>query len=75
MNDNELRALVRDVIARRLGAPAATPTAAPNPNPGMRVHASHGLLDLPRGGNPDGSCIIEPELPCTHCGYCRSHGH
>ena len=21
-----------------------------------------------------GSCVIEPSVPCTHCGYCRSYG-
>ena len=23
----------------------------------------------------DGSCVIEPNVRCNHCGYCLSHGH
>jgi hypothetical protein len=21
------------------------------------------------------ACVIEPDVTCNHCGYCRSHGH
>src|SRR5687768_7263674 len=49
----------------------------------LHVHASHGVYaiarnDAPSGasGDPDnGPCIIEPSVPCTHCNYCKSHGH
>lgn len=84
MNDAELRAIVRDAVARHLGRPAPTlpvadSGAAPFPPPGpssvapWRQHASHHLyVSLV---NVDGSCVIEPTVQCDHCGYCKSHGH
>ena len=75
MDEQELRALVRDVVRRRLGSPAEPPTvrvAAPDPG-GNSGHASHGLyLTLV---NATDACLIEPSVGCTHCGYCQSHGH
>lgn len=72
MNDDELRAMVREAIARRgreeRGGPAA-PAAA------FHGHASHLLLPLARGGDGDGACLIEPAVRCNHCGYCLSYGH
>jgi len=41
----------------------------------VRGHGSHGLLTLIGGGDPEGRCLIEPAVPCTHCGYCQSLGH
>ena len=35
-------------------------------------HASHFRYSLPESGGP---CLIEPAVPCNHCGYCQSHGH
>ena len=35
-------------------------------------HASHHRYALPEA---DGPCLIEPAVPCNHCGYCQSHGH
>ena len=73
MTDQELRALVRDAIARQAGLAPATASAPP---PTMfRQHASHGLFVLPAGADTDGPCIIEPAVPCNHCGYCKSYGH
>ncbi|HZT78108.1 MAG TPA: hypothetical protein VFA27_15750 [Vicinamibacterales bacterium] len=37
--------------------------------------AAFALLPLPRGGDADGMCIIEPSVRCTHCGYCQTYGH
>jgi len=39
------------------------------------VHASHGKFLLMTGGDAEGRCLIEPSVPCTHCGYCQSMGH
>jgi hypothetical protein len=79
MNEQELRAIVRGAVERHLGvaAPAASLSAEP-----VRVsavqrapasHASHGLY----AGliNVGDACVIEPAVPCDHCGYCKSHGH
>lgn len=74
MNEQELRALVRAAIAAHGGtAQAAPPPAVPAAL--LRQHASHALFALPAGADTDGPCIIEPAVPCTHCGYCKSLGH
>jgi hypothetical protein len=68
VSEAELREMVRAAIAKR-DAVGAAPTHA------EFAHASHGLLLLPSGGDETGACIIEPSVPCTHCGYCLSLGH
>ena len=74
ISDSELRALVRDSIARHApGALAAH--AAPRALTLDRTHASHVKFALPAGGDGDGMCVIEPAVRCTHCGYCQSYGH
>ena len=77
MTEQELRALVRDAVTRHLGAPAGDPTRGSEPDPWqplglVRQHSSHRLFVLPAG---DGACIIEPNVQCNHCGYCKSYGH
>ena len=75
MTEQELRALVRDAIARRAAAGAGggqAPALAPAP---ARPHPSHGLLPVSAGAEAGGPCVIEPAVPCNHCGYCRSYGH
>jgi hypothetical protein len=78
MNEQELRQMIRDSIARATGS---GPHAA-DPRPALRasgprpfVHASHDLLPLVRGGDADGACLIEPAVRCIHCGFCQSYGH
>ncbi|MDQ3171262.1 MAG: hypothetical protein M3Q55_14095 [Acidobacteriota bacterium] len=84
MNDDDLRALVRESIAKQLGG--QTPRRQAPVGPAMvdqRLHASHGVYGIARldapyaasGNLDDGPCIIEPSVPCTHCNYCKSHGH
>ena len=75
MTEQELRVLVRDAIARHTGAPAAPTGAAVRLAAQFRQHASHGLLAVPDGADSDGPCVIEPAVPCNHCGYCKSYGH
>ena len=70
MNEERLRALVRESIARHLRgeddpAPLAQPPAPVN-------DPSHYRYALPPSGGP---CLIEPGVACNHCGYCESHGH
>jgi hypothetical protein len=62
-----LRAAVQTAIERHLQQRAQ----APQPP----SHVSHVLLTIVSGSEPDGACIIEPSVRCTHCGYCRSYGH
>ena len=83
MNDQELRALVRDAVARHLGrspqppeplpmVTAVTQDAGQSDRP-WRQHHSHGqYLAVINTGD---ACVIEPSVNCDHCGYCKSHGH
>lgn len=96
MNDDQLRALVREAIARRSGAHAgpdgpramaaapsargaaaasAAPPAAVSATVTVSGHVSHATLTLVTGTDRDGECIVEPEVPCTHCGFCTAYGH
>jgi hypothetical protein len=76
MTDDELRALVREAIAKHLGPGApAPPPAAAAPTPAWRAHVSFGKFLLPRGDDEGGPCLIEPTVSCNHCGFCQSYGH
>ncbi len=73
MTETELRSLVRDAIARQTRADASA--GQPAETWQAQAQASHVMLPLPRGGDGDGACLIEPAVRCTHCGYCLSMGH
>lgn len=84
MNEDAVRALVRELIARHLSGPAAGSQAAPSSfanqvaAPGvlpLAWHASHARHAVSSGEESDGPCFIEPAVRCNHCGYCQSHGH
>jgi hypothetical protein len=72
MNEQELRAMIRDSIARHVGA---SPQGRPAQETSSAAHASFVRLPLVRGGDDDGACLIEPAVRCNHCGYCQSYGH
>lgn len=75
MTEEQLRALVREAVARYAGpgaGRAAPPSAA---SPTLVPHASHAMFSVPAGSETGGWCLIEPAVPCNHCGYCRSYGH
>ena len=83
MTEQELRALVREAIARtnaRSGADPAgrgvvsAPGGAEAPPYGVSGHSSHAMFTL-APGDPEGRCLIEPGVACNHCGYCKSYGH
>ena len=75
MNDQELREMIRETIARHLGASAEAGPSRGGPAAHPGPHPSHALLPLLRGGDDDGACLIEPTVRCNHCGYCLSYGH
>ena len=71
-SDDELRALVRDAIARQRRVPGPAPSA---PTTARRAHASHApAAARPRRRRrrrlPDRAAVR-----CNHCGYCLSYGH
>jgi hypothetical protein len=77
VNDSELRALVRDAVARHLGGGAMAAseedaTRGRSLTPGVD-HPSHAVYVSVV--NDTGSCVIEPGVRCNHCNYCKSHGH
>jgi hypothetical protein len=67
MTEEEIRAIVRQVLAAR-GLPPA-PVARPAP------HASHVRLSMVVPTAPGSPCVIEPTVHCNNCGYCLSMGH
>jgi hypothetical protein len=83
MNDAELRALVRAAIAQQAAAHASSVVSGQGASSAYRqlitgagLHPSHGRFTLlPAGSDADGPCLIEPAVPCNHCGYCQSYGH
>ena len=76
MNDQELRALVREAVARHLSRPGSTAAApapsAPVPAAAPGIHPSHVQYLIV---NDTDACVIEPSVSCNHCGYCKCHGH
>ena len=71
MNEEALRAMIREAVARQL-ASAPPPALAAPLLVSVVSDASHYRYTLPDSGGP---CLIEPTVPCNHCGYCQSHGH
>jgi hypothetical protein len=82
VNEETVRQIVRDVIARRRASAAVAPPAReasparrdPSGAPSWRLHVSHGQFSL-GGGDAEGRCLVEPAVRCSHCGYCQSYGH
>ena len=84
MTDSELRALVREAVARHFSGsapkpPAALVAAAELRSSNFEVRSvaqtdpSHAMyVTLVNVGD---ACLIEPAVTCNHCGYCKSHGH
>ena len=73
MNEEALRELIRQAVARQL-TPEAPATIRPGVNEPITflAHSSHFRYALPGSGE---ACLIEPAVTCNHCGYCQSHGH
>jgi hypothetical protein len=71
MNEETLRAMIREAVARRLAQPPDSGVPAPAAVL-FGADPSHGRYPLPPSGGP---CVIEPAVACNHCGYCESHGH
>ena len=79
MNDEEVRALVREAIQRHLGSSGHQPASGGDPGglpaaPVEPLTISFSRYKVQRAGD-DGMCLIEPAVRCNHCGYCECHGH
>jgi hypothetical protein len=74
MNEDALRALVRETIARVQSRGDLPVGGAPQRLEmiDLTSHPSNYQYNLPPS---DGPCIIEPGVACNHCGYCQTHGH
>jgi hypothetical protein len=70
MDEQALRAMVRQAVAKHLQGPEPA-SSAERPFT-FASHVSHIRYVLPES---DGPCLIEPTVHCNHCGYCQSHGH
>jgi hypothetical protein len=74
VTDEQLRALVRETIARHVDRQVPTDQTALAASFDRR-HASQWLFTLTEVSDDDGACLIEPAVRCNHCGYCLSFGH
>lgn len=87
MHEDDLRALIRDAIARHLdandgrdGSPLARRSlgsglASRSLGEGWKSHLSHGRFVFLAPTDPDAPCVVEPQVRCHHCGFCQSYGH
>jgi hypothetical protein len=77
MTNDELGALVRRIVSDKLRERTGTAEAAPVPasvsSSSYSDHSSHGVYVTIV--NTSDACVIEPDVACTHCNYCKSHGH
>jgi hypothetical protein len=73
-DEDALRQVIRTLIGGQSPFPGGqSPFSLDSPkNVTVPLHPSHYRYALPES---DGSCLIEPTVQCTHCGYCQSHGH
>ena len=85
MDEQQLRGLVRDAIARHLGPSAAAPASpavrslvpagmGSDPVTNARPAIAVTFFDLPRRPG-EVECVIEPTVTCNHCGHCLCYGH
>jgi hypothetical protein len=70
MNEDALRALVRETILRVQARGEEAPRLLDMVP--ATAHPSNYQYALPPS---DGPCIIEPGVACNHCGYCQVHGY
>jgi hypothetical protein len=74
MDEHDLRAMIRESIARQTGGGAVRGSSFARAEM-TGAHASHALLPMARDNDEDGACFIEPSVRCNHCNYCVSLGH
>lgn len=87
MTEDEIRAIVRETLARLDASAPAIPSQLPTapsamsapgqplPAPLWRAHPSFGKFLAERSGTDEGMCLIEPAVRCNQCGYCQCLGY
>jgi hypothetical protein len=90
VDEQQIRLLVRQAIARHLGAsgpprpePAAiaaafavAPPVVAAPQPAAAGEPSIATRQFVIVRAPgETECVIEPSVTCNHCGYCLCYGH
>ena len=76
MTEQELRALVRDAIARHAGGARRLPRPSGQARSDVAIATCEPWhVQLSAGADTGGPCVIEPAVACNHCGYCKSYGH
>ncbi|BCS31485.1 hypothetical protein TBR22_A06860 [Luteitalea sp. TBR-22] len=81
MTEEQVRALVRDALARHLDSaragttgPAAARACVPAAT-SLKSHLAFGRFVSLAPTEPDAPCVVEPQVTCHHCGFCQSYGH
>ena len=76
MDEQQVRLLIRQAIARHMGAPPSAVPPVPRPAPPRpeAAHASFARFHLVRPAD-ETECVIEPAVTCNHCGHCLCYGH
>ena len=74
MTEDQIRGVIRDVLAARGLAPARQAPVLPR-SAGHHGHCSHVRLSMVAPTAPGSPCVIEPAVGCNKCGYCVSMGH
>jgi hypothetical protein len=74
MDEQQIRTVIREVLAARGLASGARPTAPAAPE-ASRSHPSAMRLSMVIPTELGSPCMIEPSVGCNQCGYCVSMGH
>lgn len=74
MTEDQVRALVRDALARHLDGNGRDRALGADPS-ARAAHIAHGRFVFLAPAEPDAPCVVEPRVKCHHCGFCQSYGH
>ena len=77
MTDDELRLVIRGAIQRHLqaGVPApAAPAVQVVRREPVAASMSFAQYRIERAAG-DTMCVVEENVQCNHCGFCKCHGH
>ena len=70
MDEQQVRDLVREALARHLARDGSPSRPSPPNAATWKAHLSHGRFVFLAPAEPN-----EPQVRCHHCGFCQSYGH